>query len=354
MGWNPANWYIVNKLQGQPNYRPANESGYVSKTSGGGGGGGGGGGYIAPNATPPAPKNTGGDTSSGSYYGGGGSSASGATTDPQALAFYDTQIGNLQRQMGRADTALNQGLVNLMNSYNSESSKANTARSRALEDFGMQRDDTGRAKDKAIDKVNTNARVLADSLRRRIGLASGSGSSAYQVAAPKAVARQASGERTDVLGDFAQNYRALDTAEKRAEQDFTELLDDLLRQRQSRELGLRQGIEGQKSAIASQLADLAGRKAQASGGSYASIVAAMQPYLNEISARESTIDSLFNQFTSPYNVKQVNVQKPELKDYLVDRAAIQSNEQSGTEDPYAPYGNQLKQDEEEFNPLLGY
>ena len=291
---------------------------------------------------------TGGSTG-GSAYGGSG----GGSYDPAAVAYYDAQRGNLERQLGRADTALSQGLTNLTNSYNSEVSKANTQRSRALEDYGIQRDDTGRAKDTALDKVNTNARTLADSLRRRIGLASGSGSSAYQIAAPGAVAREASANRTGVLENFGENYRALDLAERRAKEDFASLLDDLLRQKQSRELGLRQGIEGQKNDISSQLAQLAGQKAQATGGGYAATVAAMQPYLDQIAARESTIDSLFKQFTTPYSVKAINVQKPELRDYLVDRAAINANNESGAQDPYAPYGNLLKREDEQ-QPVLGY
>ena len=274
-------------------------------------------------------------------------------TPPAAAAYYDAQRSNLERQLGRADTALNQGLTNLTNSYNSEVSKANGQRSRALEDYGIQRDDTGRAKDSALDKVNTNARTLADSLRRRIGLASGSGSSAYQIAAPGAVAREASADRTGVLENFGENYRALDLAERRAKEDFASLLDDLLRQKQSRELGLRQGIEGQKNDISSQLAQLAGQRAQATGGGYAATVAAMQPYLDQIAAREGTIDNLFSQFTTPYAVKQVNVQKPELRDYLVDRAAINANNESGGQDPYAPYGNLLKREDEQ-QPVLGY
>ncbi len=41
MGWNPANWSIVNDLQGQTNYEKPAQSGLLSNTGGGGGGGGG-------------------------------------------------------------------------------------------------------------------------------------------------------------------------------------------------------------------------------------------------------------------------------------------------------------------------
>lgn len=283
---------------------------------------------------------------------GGSGSGGGSSANAADLAFLDSQENSLRQQLARAQTTLGQGITGLQDAFNRETSKANQQRSRALEDFGLQRDDTIRAKGDALGRVDTNARVLNDSLRKRIGMASGSGSSAYQYAAPNAVAREASGERTDVLGDYAVNERNLGLAERRAEQDFASLLEEIGRNRQSKEQQLRQSIAETEQDINSRLGGVAGQRAALRGGGYGAIRAAQSPYEAAIAERQSTLDNLFNQFRNPVlSTRQVEVQKPELRDYMVDRAAINANEASGgARDAYSPYSNFLRRDEEE----LGY
>lgn len=299
---------------------------------------------------------TGGNSGGSGGYGGYGSyspystSGSGANT-AATLAYLNSQQSNLERQLGRTGTTLEQGLTNIGNDYASKYNTGQTNRARALEDLMIQRSDTDASKNKAIDKVNTNARVLADSLRRKIGLASGSGSSAYQITAPGAVARDASNERTDVLGTFAQNYRALDQADKRTKEDYDKLFSDLQSQRSQNELSLRQGVENTRNDISQRLADIAAQRVAANGGGLTQQMAASRGYEQDIANRESVIDNLFNQYVKPLALKDVVAQKPDLAQYLVDKAAIQANNASGTEDPYAPYGNLLKKQDE---TQLGY
>jgi len=279
----------------------------------------------------------------------GGSSTGGSTADRAAtLAYLGSQQSGLERQMGRTGTTLEQGLTRLTNDYNSKYNSANTQKARALEDLMIQRSDTDMAKDKSIDKVNTNARVLADSLRRKIGLASGSGSSAYQITAPGAVARDASGERSDVLGTFAQNYRSLDQADKRTKDDYEALFGDLERQRGEAELALRQGVENTRNEISQKLADIAAQRVAANGGGLTQQMAASRGYEGDIAAREATIDNLFNQYVKPIAMRTIEAQRPDLAQYLVDRAAINANTQAGTQDPYAPYSNNLKKNQDEL------
>jgi len=277
---------------------------------------------------------------------GGGASGGFSASD---RAYFDDQIAALNRQQGRTETGLRDGLTNLRDSYNRNVSQQNQNRSRAMENFGMQREDTIRGKDSALDRVNTNARMLSDSLRRRIGMASGSDSSAFNITAPGAVAREASGNRTDVLGSYGKNERNLGLAEKRAETDFESLLAELASQRRTSESGLRAGILEQQNSIDAGLADASRQRAVAMGGGYNEARAASRPFQDGISARESQLDQLFSRFRTPYNVKEVNVKTPQLSDYLVDRTAINSNRQAGTQDPTAPYGNQLREEEQVSN-----
>lgn len=240
---------------------------------------------------------------------------------------------------------LDNGLTSINDSYNKEQSSANAQRSRALEDYGIQRDDTTRKKGDALGKVDTNARTLSNSVRRMLGMASGSDSSAFNQTAPDAVARLASGERTNVLGDFGENFRALELSEKRATDDFAALLEDLAAQRNQRESGLRGDIIEREQGVNSSLAEIARQRALLQGGGYTGVKAAMQPYKDAISGGQSQLDSLFEKYRTPYSVKPVNVEKPELRDYTVDRANINANQQAGTtDDPYS-YFRRRRSDE---------
>lgn len=303
----------------------------------------------------PTSGNTQQNQSGSTAFGGSGSGGSGGSSSADrasTLAYLSSQQANLDRQMGRTGTTLEQGLTRISNDYADQFNTGQRNQARALEDLGIQRSDTDASKDKALDKVNTNARVLADSLRRKIGLSSGSGSSAYQITAPGAVARDASTERGDVLGTFAQNYRSLDQADKRTKEDYEKLFSDLQTQRSNSELSLRQGVENTRNDISQKLADVAAQRVAANGGGLTQQMAATRGYEQDIAGREAVIDNLFNQYVKPLALMEVQAQKPELAQYLVDRAAIQANQAAGTNDPTAPYGPNLKKQFEDTQ--LGY
>jgi len=306
---------------------------------------------ATPSATPRQRDDPYTSTSSGGGGSTGGSGGSGAPAyNPDDLAYLDSQSNRLKAMLGSAQNTLNSGLTNLSDSFNREQSGANQRRSRALEDFSIQREDSTRDKQDAIGRVDTNARTLNDSLRRILGLASGSGSSAYKLAAPTAVARQASQQRSGVLGDYAENDRNLSLAETRATNDFNDLLADLERQKRDRESELRSGVLTQEQQINERLANVAAERAKLLGGGYSQVRLAQAPFESAINSRQSELDSLFERFRSPMlTPKAVNVQKPELRDYLVDRASINANAQGGPE-VYSPYAQFLRpRDDDEEN-----
>lgn len=284
-------------------------------------------------------------------YGGSSGGGSGSGTSAADLAYLDDLEARYRRQHTSADRALDSGLTSLQDSYNQEVSGVNKDRSRALEDFELKRTDTLRDKNSALGRVDNNARTLADSLRRRIGLASGSGSSAYQLAAPAAVARQASSDRGQLQEDYGVNFRNLGLAEDRAKSDFEELLEDLAAQRRSRESDFRAGILNQKNKIDTTLSEIARQRALAQGGGYDQVRQALSPFASSIDSRQNQIDSLFDRFRTPYKVNPVNVQTPQLRDYTVGQRQISPQAAQG--DPYAEALNRRPfQEEDELNPLF--
>jgi hypothetical protein len=289
---------------------------------------------------------------SGGRYG-GGSGGSGGSSAPKVnaddLAYLDDQAARYRKELSRTKLAEQQGLRGISDQFNAETGKANRQRSRALVDFGIQRDTTLKNKNKTLGTIGDQARTLADSLRRRLGMAGGSDSSAYQIVAPGAVARDASGKRSDVLEDYGQNFRKLDLSEKRAKGDFASLLKDLSTQKRNSVRGFKQGILEQRNSISETLAEVARQRAMAQGGGYDKVRAAMKPYSTKINQRQNQISDLFDKYRNPYKVNPVNVDIPELADYTVDRAAISANNQAGTPSPYAPYRPNFKEDEALYN-----
>lgn len=276
----------------------------------------------------------------------GSGGSTGSSANQQDLQYLNDQEGRTRKLFDYTKNALNNGLTNLGDSYNRERSSANQQRSRALENFQVQREDTTRGKQKALGQVDTNARTLSDSLRRILGLASGSGSSAFQLAAPNAVSRQASQQRTGVQETFGRNFRDLEVSEGRAKTDFDSLLENLTRQRNDKESQLRQGVLEQEQGINETLADIARQRALLQGGGYSQVQSAQAPFTNAIDSRQSQIDALFGQFRNPQlSVDPVSVQAPNLRDYVTDRAKINVQNQGGGQ--YAPYRQFLRNDEEE-------
>lgn len=279
--------------------------------------------------------------------GSGGTGTGTSTYNPQDIAYLDDQMARLRSQHGSADTALNNGLTQLQDSYGREVQGANTRQNQTMQDFTTKETDTTRAKDSALTRTNENARTLAEGLRRRLGLASGSGSSAFQFAAPGAVAKMATENRTGVLENFGANFRDLNTSRDRVKSQYEEMLADLESQRKTREGDFRSGILERKSQIDNSLAEAARQKALALGGGYKQVKTAMSPFVSQIDSRQAEIDGLFNKFRTPFTQKAIDTSMPTLRDYMVDRANIGAG-QPGPQDPTAPYKNPfgIKEDEE--------
>lgn len=281
---------------------------------------------------------------------GGGSSA--PSYSPEDLAYLDSQMGRLSGQLGRTDTTLANSLAAILENYQKELSGANTTRSRNIEDFNTKTQVSESGRSRELGKVDTNARVLANSLRQRLGLAGGR-SSASEIAAPKAVQREQSEQRGDVLNDYSANFMALDTDKRRSEEDYKSLLDELEKQRVAREGGVVGDIESQRNQIRDNLGRVAGERAKLLGGGYNAVRQAMSPYEAQIAQGESLIDSIFSKYAAKYDVKPLQVNDTKLRDYAVDPASVQDQGATGSQDPYAQALKPKQDDEENLNPLLG-
>lgn len=372
MGWNPANWAITDTLQGQEggysipslaktaatfvpgvnSYVRAGDAvtnvlGATTSTASAPSGGTPGTGipfYNLGTGAMGGQTNTGNTAlpGGGTYTGTSGGST-GPSYDPADLAYLDSQKSLYESLFGKLDDTRNDGIRNLQDQYRLGLNKANTSRSRALEGYQTQEEDTKRSKVNAFNNVDQNTNSLANSVRRLLGLAGAAGSSAALYDLPAGIAREASRNRGNVMSDFATNMRGLDQARKYSEDDYNALLGDLERQKATGTENFEAGILGQRQNIQNTLADIAARRAKLLGQDPNS---ALQGYQNQYLNFQDQIQGLPEKYRQAVQARDVAVKPVSLKDYMVDRAAINANRQMG-QDPASPYAQFLKKQQEE-------
>jgi hypothetical protein len=274
---------------------------------------------------------------------GGGAARPVVNTDD--LAYLDDQAAALRRLLGDIATTRDQGFARIGDDYSREEGGINQSKARATEGFQVKREDNTKGKLGSYNKVDTNARTLNDSVRRLLGMASGSQSSAFQEAAPNAVARDASIKRTDVTDTFGRNDRDINTAEEDTNLEFESALSDLLRQRRQKESDLETGVIGQEREVNENLANIAGERAKVAGGGYNSVKAAQAPYQAVIDSKRAALAGLFDKYRTPFQAKAVEVKAPNLAEFTVDRTAVNAGNQGGTAD-YNPYAAFLQKKRE--------
>jgi hypothetical protein len=295
----------------------------------------------------PNPEVLGASTNQGVQAGGGG--GGGLSLAAQYAQQYAPQIGSIDAQTGLlrstlegADTQLNQGLSNLQNQYQFQKTSATTNHNNAVTDFNNTEQNDNLNHGQAIDQVGTKARTLANSVRQMIGNASGSGSSAYQIAAPGAVQRQADLQSQDINNNFGQNMHALATSRQLEDQAYegdTGILAQLQDKLVQGQNGLRTGIEGQKQQINGQLADLAAQRAAYLGGN---AQAAAAPYQANIAQEQQAIKDIAANYQSPFaNVQPVAVAAPTLRDYITGGTTNVATNPGGTQTTNTPTFNPL-------------
>lgn len=245
----------------------------------------------------------------------------------QANAYVDQQLANLNDLLGRTDTSLNQGLEGLNSSYQGSVNQQNNALAQANQDYTDKRVATNKDKLGAYNTINKNANNGYRSLSQIIGRAAGTGSSAFQEALPDAIGKDISGKRGEANTTYATNLGNIDTAQKKTELSFQQILQDLANQRAAQEQQLRSGVEGQRQNILGQQQQL-----QASRGNLAG-AQALQP---QIEQSRNSVESFFNQFKPTYTAQQAAIAAPDLSQYNVDRSVVNAQQAGGNaSNPYA-------------------
>lgn len=264
--------------------------------------------------------------SSGSGGSGGGSNAR-ATAD--TLSFLNDQANQLRALLGRADTALSQGLQRNNDEFDRNVGEATSDRDR-------KNIEQNQGKLSAYERINRNAGTGYRSLAQIIGRAAGTGSSAFRELLPDVIGKDTSSKRQQTTETFGQNLSKIEAG-------FQGVLADLRRQQREKEEQIRAGIEERKQGVLGQLSENAGRQAEARGGGYAAVRAAQAPLQQQIEGSRNAVEALFGQFRTPYSRQELN---PQLAEFTTDRSQINARNQGAT-DPSNPYAELLRKRQQE-------
>lgn len=262
-------------------------------------------------------------TNGGYYYDPAAAAAAKQKSDD--LAYLDDQEGLLRGMLGSSQTTLNNGLTQIGDTYDKEVGRTNESKNASTAKYEMQRQDTTRDMMDARRTAGTQARSLADSVRRVLGIASGVNSSAYKEAAPGMIATDTTEKRGKIDQTTAKNFRNIKNAEDATNTEFDRYLTDLGEQRKSKESSLRESVLQTEQGIYNNLAEIARQRALVNGGGYTQVREATAPMRSEIANRQTAIDNLFQQFRTPYQTKDISATPAELSQFVVDNTALSKN-----------------------------
>lgn len=279
--------------------------------------------YAAKQPSQPVSGDTGTVAGGGGAAGGGGG---GTGYTPDDVSFLNDQEASLRALLARTDTGLAQGLQKNEDDYNTNVDQANHQKG----DLVTEED---KGKQGAYDTIDRNANTGYRSLAQIIGRAAGTGSSAFMEALPDAVGKDTSSKRQNATTTHDDNISKID-------QSFEGVLADYLKQKKDNESNIRTQVEQQRQGIEGQLADTAGKRAQAAGGGYAAVKAAQAPADAAIQSSKNSVENFFNTFRTPFTPQAVTADRA---GYNTDRSVINANvAPEATDDPSNPYSALLK------------
>lgn len=260
----------------------------------------------------------------------------------------DRGISGYQSALGRLDGELRNGYNSLEDSYNKGLSRLNQQYSNGMGALATQRGDTRDAFARTSDDINNNARNNYQSLMQMLGRAGAGRSSAAENVVPYAVSTDASKSRGEQANLYGLNLRDIDDKERLAKESFANNKEDLSAQRNTNRANLERDIAGRRSDYETNLANLQGQREQALGGSWESARNASQGAWDRSQAALNSLNDIANKYRNPYSVKDVNVQKANLKNYAFDAEGVDASDPDGTgtdTDTSANYLNQIRDEE---------
>lgn len=297
-----------------------------------------------------APSNNSGSTSNTTVTTTGGGGGTTSTVNPQAQAYYNDIISQLQSQLSTAQGEQPTLIDNINNAANDQLNQLNQQESNAESGYNTQNAQNGSSRATNIDQINQGANGLYNSLMAILGSSGAGVSSAARYGAPQDVSLNASGQRAGADTTYNNNASSIATDENATKQQYGDAVNDLNSQKQTDIGTALQSLLNSEASINQQIT-----QAQTDANTYTGETftpAQQQGPVNAVSSIESQLGQIFNQYATPtFNVSPVTATTPNLTTFNVDPTTIKAQTNSpGSEAAFAPYLQSLNNND---NVLTG-
>lgn len=253
---------------------------------------------------------------------GGGGSAGTAQDKADEQAYWQDQLANADQQLGRLPGQLDSGNRNIDSSYQSAYDRLVGDKEVTNRDYTTKRGQTVEDNISAKNNINASVRNRNTGLQRLLGSKGAGNSSAAQILAPYAAAKEGSSQRNQVNTAYSRNIGGLDTAWGDYEKDWQDSSNDLVTQRDTQKRTLQSGIAQSEAKLQEEKANAAVQRAQAGGQNYTQARNARAPYMSRINQLIQQIDSLG---TNPaLQARATTYKAPDLQQYTYDKYAAPS------------------------------
>ncbi len=264
--------------------------------------------------------------------GASGTSYTAGVNDPATLAAYQQAIANTQSGIDRTGTQLSAGNTSLDNQYNTALQQLLLGYNQSNQAYGQNKQTNATNYVGTKNTIGANAGSTLNGLLRLLGSRGAGGSSAYNIAAPQAVAGSATLQRNDAGNTFGLNQQALDQSFGNYQTGYNNQVTGVGAQRDQGKASLANSINSNKASLLQTLAQLQAQQAAATGGNS---TGAAQPYLDQANA---LLDQTANYTTPQINYQTQAYNAPSLASYTNPQGATPTYKtQAGGNDYFSPY-----------------
>lgn len=174
---------------------------------------------------------------------------SGASTANPTAALIANQSDLIDNQVARLPTQASIGHQNILDAYNSAFNTLTNQQNNAQRDYNTGRSQTIQDRTNANNAIDTSTRDALSGIGRLLGISGAGNSSAAQVLAPYAAARQGAAQRGQVATTFDRNLGGLDTGWNDALTQFGNAFGQLTTDRTNKDRSLDSSIDQTKSNL---------------------------------------------------------------------------------------------------------
>jgi hypothetical protein len=164
--------------------------------------------------------------------------------------------------IGRLGLQSQIGNQNILGSYQSAYDQLTGKKAADLQSIQNQQQQQQQQLLSGRDQVGAGVRLSNQNLQRLLGAHGAGNSSAAQILAPYAAARQGAVQNAGLQDAYATNMDNLDTTLANTNRDYQNSFGQLLSQRQQKEQDLQSGIESNRAQLLSQRSDAANNQGQ--------------------------------------------------------------------------------------------